>query len=153
MESSLSHKEILSLVEELLGTMCFPGSVMVEEEDGAVRVEVDTDDPALLIGYRGETLRALEHLTRLLVLKKTQNPVRIMLDVNQYRRRRIQALEELAKASADQARFSRESIELEPMSAFERRVVHMALSHRPDVMTESVGEGFDRRVVVKPSLL
>ena len=121
------------------------------EETGAPVFEIEGDDSGLLIGRKGETLRSLQFLVRYLVSKKTGQRANLSLDVEGYDERRRQSLSNLANRVSQRVVKTGRSIELEPMNARERRVVHMSLSDRDDVFTESSGSGEDRRVVISPS--
>ena len=113
-------------------------------------VAINGDDLTVLIGPRGETLDALQFLGRLMVAHKLHRRSNFVVDVEGYRQRRVQALTRLAERMADKARQRGEPISLEPMTAYERRIIHMALRDTPDVYTESAGEGKQRRVRIYP---
>jgi len=119
--------------------------------DDEVFVEVFGGDPGKIIGRGGRTLAALEYVTNAVVNRDEGRGVRVNVDVGGYKRRRDERLRESAFNAAARVRKSGHEVEMEPMSAAERRVVHMALAEEPDVMTESSGEGPNRRVVVKPA--
>ena len=121
------------------------------EETGGPIFEIEGDDSGLLIGREGETLRSLQFLTRFIVGRQTGERANISLDVEGYDERRKQSLANLANRVAQRVVKTGRSIELEPMSARERRLVHVALAENSEVYTESSGEGRDRRVVVIPS--
>lgn len=116
-----------------------------------VFVEVYGGDPGKIIGRAGRTLAALEYVTNAVVNRDGEGAVRVNIDVGGYKRRRDERLRESAFNAAARVRKSGNEVEMEPMSAAERRVVHMALADEPDVITESSGEGPGRRVVVKPA--
>ncbi len=113
-------------------------------------VDVRGEDLGILIGRRGETLSALQYITRLIVAKELQQQVAVVIDIEGYRARREQQLQRLALMIADQAVELSRTMELEPMPANERRVIHMALREHPAVRTESVGEGVNRKVTIIP---
>ena len=121
------------------------------EETGGPVFEIEGDDSGLLIGRKGETLRSLQFLTRFIVGRQTGERANLSLDVEGYDERRKQSLANLANRVAQRVVKTGRSIELEPMSARERRLVHVALAENSEVYTESSGEGRDRRVVVIPS--
>lgn len=141
---------IQSITENLLSLMTFSGSVQVREREGVVEIDITLQDPATLIGFKGETLASLQHLVRVIVTRKVGEPLRVLVDINGYRKKRLLSLKELARTTADQVRFSKQAVGLDPMSAFERRIIHVELAARPDVVTESVGQDPERRVMVKP---
>jgi spoIIIJ-associated protein len=108
------------------------------------------DDLGVLIGRRGETLRDLEYVTRLLVAHKTNKSAKLIVDVEGYRTRRERSLRELAKRMAERVQTNRQPITLEAMPPNERRIVHLALHEHPTVKTQSIGEGDHRRVMIIP---
>ena len=121
------------------------------DHDGSVHADVHGGDAGRLIGKGGRTLAALEFLANAVVNKvEGEVPVRVNVDVGGYKRRRDERLRVVAQRAAARVRKSGLAVELEPMSAAERRVVHMELADDPAVESESTGEGRDRRVVVYP---
>jgi spoIIIJ-associated protein len=127
--------------------------VEVEVDDSQLDnllVNIQTKEAGFLIGQAGANLDALQHIIRILVSKKTNQPIQFVLDVNNYRKHRIELLRELAKNIAKQALLERVSLTLQPMSAYERRIIHLALANEPQINTESIGQDPERRVVVKP---
>ncbi|MDE2859995.1 MAG: protein jag [Chloroflexota bacterium] len=120
-----------------------------QEEDGTVEIEVQGEDSGLLIGRRGETLRALQYVTNLLVGRRAEG--RVVLDVEGYRERRYAALRTLAARVAERVASTGQSVTLEPMAANERRVIHLALANNPRVATESTGVGEGRKITVSPA--
>lgn len=120
--------------------------------DDAIHAEVSGGDAGRLIGKAGRTLASLEFLANAVVNKfDGEVPVRVNIDVGGYKRRRDDRLRQAARRVAERVRRGGLPVELEPMSAAERRVVHMALADDPAVASESTGEGRDRRVVVYPA--
>ena len=113
--------------------------------------DIEGEDSALLIGRRGETLRALQLLVRTIVGRKLGTNLNFTVDVEGYDDRRRQSLSNLAERVASRVIKTGRSIELEPMSARERRIVHISLADQKGIQTESSGEGKDRRVVIQPS--
>ena len=113
-------------------------------------ITINGEDLTMLIGPSGETLDALQFVGRLMVAHKLHRRSNFVVDVEGYRQRRVQALTRLAERMADKARQRGEPISLEPMTAYERRIIHMALRDVEDVYTESAGEGKQRRVRIYP---
>ena len=120
------------------------------EESGGPLIDIDGDDSGLLIGRRGETLRALQMFVNIIVNKQREKLVRVQLDVQEYKKRKETALSEMARRVADKVVATGRSITLEPMGAAERRIVHVTLAGDPKVTTLSDGSGNDRRVVINP---
>jgi spoIIIJ-associated protein len=112
-------------------------------------IDVEGDDLGLLIGRRGSTLQSLQYLLNLIVHRKFRNNAPFGVDVAGYRQRREKSLRDLAFRMADRVRRSGRSVTLEPMPANERRIVHLALSKDPTIMTSSVGEGDSRKVAIR----
>lgn len=104
----------------------------------------------VLVGYRGETLAALQRITRLIVGREMAGRVRLVVDVDGFKVRREQSLRRLARRMAEQAVRTGRTAVLEPMSPYERRIVHIALREHPQVTTQSVGEGDRRKVTIIP---
>lgn len=113
-------------------------------------IEIKGDDLGVLIGPRGETLDSLQFLSRLMVAHRLHRRSNFVVDIEGFRQRREQALTRLAERMAEKARQRGEPIGLEPMSAYERRIIHMTLRNSADVYTESAGEGKQRRVRIIP---
>ncbi len=121
-----------------------------ENEENGLYFEIEGDDAGLIIGRKGETLRAMQFLMILILKRQLGKSVRITLDVEGYRDRRISSLEVLAENSASKVKKSGKPFRLNPMSAFERRVIHVALAENRNVRTESKGSGLRRQVVIFP---
>lgn len=151
------------ILEELLERMdihAYVSPVMVRvpgqkgdlEETVVLHVEgADEEAMGLLIGRRGETLRSLQFLLNLLVSRRTQKWPQVVVDVGNYRQRRQESLEGLARRMAERVRQSGRPITLEPMAAYERRIVHLALRDDKTIYTESSGEGENRKIVIYPA--
>ena len=118
-------------------------------EDGSLEVEFIGQDMGILIGKRGQTLDSLQYLTSLVVNKGRQGYVRVKLDTEDYRNRRKETLENLAKSIAYKVRKTRKPVSLEPMNPYERRIIHSALQGNRYVETYSEGSEPYRHVVVK----
>jgi len=123
-------------------------SLDIKEEEGAIGVILTGKDPGALIGRRGETLDAIQHLTNYVVNRSVSGRVRINLDAENYRQRRNEALENLANRTAGKVLKYRRNMTLDPMNAYERHVIHSALQEHGQVSTFSVGSEPNRRVVV-----
>jgi spoIIIJ-associated protein len=161
----MSEKEIAlfeeakKVLEELLELLELPSKVTLSEEftatgeDGdiaSIGLNIEGEDLGILIGRRGQTMVSLQHIVRLIMSRKMDVRIPIVLDVEGYKQRRCEGLRTLARKLADQVRTRRVPFSMEPMTAFERRVIHLALADHPDVTTESTGEGETRKVVIIP---
>ncbi len=112
---------------------------------------IKTDEAPLLIGDGGQNLSALNYLVKKITEKKYPESFRgFSLDVNDYQKKKIDEIKELARMHAQRVRYFKKDTELRPMNAYERRIVHSCLQEYPDIATESRGEGMERRVVIKP---
>jgi spoIIIJ-associated protein len=121
-----------------------------DDDEGSVTFEIEGPDAGLLIGRRGETLQALQFLIRMVTNRQLGRKAYVVIDIEDYRERRVQMLRRLARRMAGRVGSSGREDSLEPMSPAERRIVHMALAGHPEVRTESEGEGNQRRVVIFP---
>ena len=122
----------------------------VEKEDG-VEIQAIAEEPRMYIGENGQTLNELQHIVNLVLRKKFDFFQRANVDVNEYKKNKEQYIRELTKSAADEVALNNVPKELPPMSAAERRIVHMEISQRTDVISESIGEEPERRVVIKSS--
>jgi len=120
----------------------------VVDEEGALSINMEGSSMGILIGKRGQTLDSLQYLTNRVANKMQDGYVRVKLDTEDYRRRRKETLENLAKNIASKVKRTRKTVSLEPMNPYERRIIHSALQSDPAVSTHSEGEEPYRRVVV-----
>ena len=118
------------------------------DEEGALSINMEGNNMGILIGKRGQTLDSLQYLTNRVANKMQDGYVRVKLDTEDYRRRRKETLETLAKNIASKVKRTRRTVSLEPMNPYERRIIHSALQADPNVSTHSEGEEPYRRVVV-----
>lgn len=118
------------------------------DEEGALSIDMEGSNMGIMIGKRGQTLDSLQYLTNRVANKMQDGYVRVKLDTEDYRRRRKETLENLAKNIASKVKRSRRTVSLEPMNPYERRIIHSALQADPAVSTHSEGEEPYRRVVV-----
>ena len=148
-----------NILESLLEQMGVVGSVeprprlFIEVEEGEtapIVFDIKGDDLGILIGRRGQTLACLQFVLRLIVGHQTESWLPIVIDVEGYKQRRYGALRALAWRMAEQVKTQKTPFTLEPMPAYERRIIHLALAEHGDVVTESIGVGEVRRVVISP---
>lgn len=139
--------EVLEEVADGFGLKC---EVSVEAQDGLLRGCLEGEDVGLVIGRRGQTIDAVQHLAQRIVFHGGEARTRVVVDADGYRERRERMLREDADDAADEALRLGEPIELDPMPASERRVVHEHLRDRGDVRTHSEGEEPQRYLVVSP---
>ena len=121
------------------------------EEDPPWILDIHGSDLGILIGRRGDTLNALQYITRLIVSRELQQRANIVVDVEGYKARRESALRKLAQRMATKAKRQKRTITLDPMPPNERRIIHITLRADKDVTTESVGSGNQRKVTIVPT--
>jgi spoIIIJ-associated protein len=139
-----------TLVEGLLKHMGVRAQVTVRQGSDPITLDVSGRDLGALIGWRGETLRALQSVTNVMVGRHLAEGERIIVDVERYRQRREHTVREIAMRAARQVKMTGDAITLDAMQPFERRAIHLALEGDPDVTSGSIGEEPERRVVVGP---
>lgn len=139
-----------SLVDGLLKHMGVRAQVTVRTGTDPMTLDISGRDLGALIGWRGETLRALQSVTNVMVGRHLPEGERVIVDVERYRQRREHTVREIALRAARQVKMTGDAITLDAMQAFERRAIHLALQDDPDVGSSSIGEEPDRRVVVGP---
>ena len=122
--------------------------IKIDEEEHSIDVELKGDDMGILIGKRGQTLDSLQYLTNLAVNKNSENYYKVKIDTEDYRKRRKETLENLAKNIAYKVKRTKRPVSLEPMNPFERRIIHSALQNDRYVTTHSEGDEPYRHVVV-----
>ena len=163
MEIPERQREIFEAARETLETLLdlleLPSIVTISEEftvidengeASSIGLNIEGEDLGILIGRRGQTMVSLQYIVRVILAHKIQVKIPIVLDVEGYKQRRCEGLRILAKKLADQVRTRRIPFTMEPMPAFERRVIHLELAEHPDVITASTGEGESRKVVITP---
>jgi len=142
---------VKQIITDLLNKIGFEAKIEIDSSDqNNIIVNIQTEQAGFLIGQSGSNLNALQHISRILVNKKNSQPIQFILDVNNYRRHRLELLRELAQNMAKQALSKKVSLILHPMSAYERRIIHLSLADNPKINTESTGEEPKRRIVIKP---
>jgi spoIIIJ-associated protein len=143
--------EVKDLVTSVVEAMGFESRIDVYDADSFIAVDVASDNTALFIGQKGETIDALQYLVNSAVYRKRPFVKRIILDAEGYRQRRVEAIQGIAHRTARRAIRERRSVELPPMSPSERRIVHLFLKDNPEVTTASEGSGENRRVRISPA--
>jgi spoIIIJ-associated protein len=139
------------LLEEIVDSMGLDVDVQIEQSEGVLRGSVEGEDVGLFIGRRGQTIDAVQHLAQRIVFRGGAPDARVVIDADGYRERRAEALRSEALDAAEESLRTGEAVELDPMPASERRIVHEYLRERGDVETHSEGEEPERYLVVEPS--
>jgi spoIIIJ-associated protein len=154
-ESGVGASAALEVVNRLLDTMGVDAIATIRHlgngTDDPTVIDIQGEDAGLIIGRRGETLRALQYAANIVIGRQENSAGPIMIDVEQYRERRQAQVATLAKRMAESAISSGRPVDLDPMSAADRRAIHVALTDDVGVTTESSGEGSQRRVTISPT--
>ena len=138
-------------LEGLLDALDVDGDITTWVDEAGGHVDLEGSDLNMLIGSNGETLDALQELTRLAVLRQAKRRVRLLLDINGFRARQREQLVSVVRATAEKVLRSREDHEFEPMTPAERKIIHDAVAAIDGVTTESLGEEPNRRVIIQPT--
>lgn len=138
------------LVQELFDSLGIKDSFDVTESEESIDVVINSEDPGLIIGHHGDTLDSIQLVLSLMLAKKLGEFKRVSVEVGDYKKNRSDYLKNLAAQTKDRALSEGQEIFLPNLKSWERREVHMYLTDDPDVISESVGEGKDRTLVVKP---
>ncbi len=121
-----------------------------EKQENSLFVDIKMKEPQVFIGEKGQALFEIENLLKKIVIKnKKEEPIFINLDINDYKKRKADYLRELAIEAAEEVSFTGVEKSFPPMSPFERRIIHITLIDNKDVITESIGEGIERKVLIK----
>ena len=148
---------IKGLVEELLQkmTMAVFALEVKSSSEGikeCISMDINIEDPQVLIGQNGQTLFEFQRLLRIILNKKLKKDFYLDLDINNYKKQKVEYLKKMAQELADQVVLTKEDKALAPMPSYERRIIHGELSQRQDVISESQGDGDERYVVVKSKI-
>jgi len=139
---------VVEILDTLLGLLGVTGEVEILSNEIPLDLDIEGDDLGILIGRRGQTLASLEYITKLMVVGRLKTWIPLTIDVAGYKKRRRDSLQRLALYLAEQVKSRRRAITMEPMPADERRIVHLTLADNPDVTTQSMGDGENRKVVI-----
>jgi len=159
----LAHQDIKT-IKKIIGEFFQKTTFEVEieilpQKDSTLPVNLEAEDPQVLIGDQGQTLAEIQHLLRIILRrtlrqeddKKTEEShFFVDLDINGYKKKKTEYLEELARSAADDVALMKKEKSLAPMSAYERRIIHLALANRSDVVTESIGQEPERKILISP---
>lgn len=161
-----NQKVITETITEILDIMGFEANIEEEkienigsEMEEVFTVSLLTEQPNLLIGQYGSNLQSLQHLVGIVAKRKAlenknaetddQNEIKFNIDVNDYKKQKMESLIKLAETMADQVSYSKNSIALRPMSSYERKIIHMEISGKKNLATESTGDDLMRRVIIR----
>lgn len=146
-----SLNEIKNTIKEFFSKTSFDIELEIANlQENTIPVRIKTQDPKILIGQNGQTLAEIQRLLKAILRRKIAEDFYIDIDVNEYKKKKVEYLREMAKDLADEVSLSGKEKTLNPMSSYERRIVHMELAERKDVATESIGQEPERKVVIRP---
>jgi len=153
----MNSQKIKTIIEELLAKTPFSVDRMedsVDNDTGALWYSIYTNDSYHFIGKNGETLEALNHIIKKMAektMEENENALypNIVIDINNFQKKKIDNLKAIAHMMGERARFFKSNIEIDPMTSYERKIVHTFFEGKKDLTTESVGEGRNRHIVVK----
>ncbi len=154
MISEENLKTIKKIIEEFFKKMTFEVEEIeyLPQADGILSINIKTKEPQILIGEKGEVLLAIQHLLKIILKRKTitQTQFYLDIDINDYKKKKINYLKEIAKSFAQEVILTRKEKILPPMPAYERRIIHLELADNPNITTESIGQEPERRIIIKP---
>ena len=151
MLSQSDFEKIKETVREFFEKTTFEVEIEFQSpQDQTLPINIKIDEPQILIGEGGQTLVEIQHLLKAILKRKISDSFFIDLDINGYKKKKIEYLKELARSLADEVGITKKEKILSPMPAYERRIIHLELAGRSDVTTESIGQEPERRIVISP---
>jgi len=140
------------IVKEFFQKMAVEGEIeILPPKDETLIINLKRiEDPQILIGERGQTLFETQHLLKAILKREISENFYVDLDINDYKKKKIEYLKEMARSIADEVSLTKKERVLSPMPAYERRIIHLEIAERKDVTTESIGQEPERRVVIRP---
>lgn len=145
----MSSELITKKLNEILKHIGVKPEVVTNSEDESLKIAINGDNLNFLVGYRGESLSALQTLLSTMIFNETNEWPKIVVDINGYRDSRQNRVEDMVRSNIDRVRFHGDDVSLPTMNSYERRQVHIFVTEYPDIVSESAGEGRNRRVVLK----
>jgi spoIIIJ-associated protein len=153
----MKKEDIANLIKDLIEkTGVSMVNMNINDDKGNLWFSVEVNEPHFFISHEGEALQALNHVIRRMVENKLpvnnlnpESQLSLLIDINDFQKKKIDAIRAVAHMMSERARYFKSNIEIDPMSSFERRIVHEFLSNATDIETESIGFGPNRRVVIK----
>ena len=151
MLSQSDFEKIKETVKEFFEKTTFEVEIEFQSpQDQTLPINIKIDEPQILIGEGGQTLVEIQHLLKAILKRKISDSFFIDLDINGYKKKKIEYLKELARSLADEVAITKKEKILSSMPAYERRIIHLELAGRSDVTTESIGQEPERRIVIRP---
>ena len=146
-------QKIKNIVQDFFEKMTIPVEVEISpRKDKTIPIDIKTENPQILIGERGQTLIEIQRLLKAIIKKIIKEDIFVDLDINDYKKKKIEYLKELARSAADEVVLNKKEKILASMPAYERRIVHLELAERKNITTESIGEEPERKIVIRPYL-
>ena len=144
-------EKIKKETEEFFRRMTFEVEIeFLPQRDETFPINLKTAEPQILIGEGGQTLVEIQRLLKAILKRKIETLFYIDLDINNYKKKKIEYLKEMARSVADEVALIKKEKALSPMPPYERRIIHLELAERSDVITESIGEEPERKIIIKP---
>ena len=143
-----AQKQVEEFLKEFLTKVSKNIQYKIKNTSEAIEVELTGEDASKLIGYRGETLNSVQTILSAVASKKKENPIKVLVDIENYRAKRKQTLEELAEKIERTVSKTGKKVTLEPMTPYERKIIHTKLQESKSVKTYSIGENNNRRIVI-----
>jgi len=151
MISETQLEEIKKTIKEFFEKTTFKVEIEFSPQvDLTLPISLKMETPQILIGKGGQTLSDIQHLLKAILKRKVAENFYIDLDINDYKKKKNEYLKEIARSVADEVSLTKKEKILSPMSAYERRIIHLELAGRQDISTQSIGQEPERRIVVKP---
>ena len=147
-EQEKAEENVKIFMEEIIKELPENTTYAIQKDKTGLNVEISNENLGFLIGYRGETLYAFQNILSAIAGKDIDKKVRVILDIEGYKAKREKTLEELAEKVAKTVIKTRKPVKLEPMQAYERKIIHSKLQQNDKVQTESIGEEPNRRIVI-----
>jgi spoIIIJ-associated protein len=144
-------ENIKKIIKDFFEKIGFQVDSNILIKDDTVICKIEYSDPSILIGKNGQTLFNIQHLISRIIKKNIKNEIFLDLDINDYKENKVQYLKELAQQIADEVALTKQGKVLPNLSAYERRIIHLELVNRDDVIAESSGEGPERKLIIKPT--
>ncbi len=142
--------KIEEVVKKLLKGLDIQADFEIKEADDQIEITLETEDTGMVIGHHGDTLESLQLIFALCIAKETGTFKRVSLEIGDYKKNRSDWLNSLAMESKEKALLENREIMLKNLKSWERRLIHLALKEDKEVVSESVGEGIERMLVIKP---
>ncbi|MGB2762403.1 MAG: R3H domain-containing nucleic acid-binding protein [Minisyncoccales bacterium] len=152
MISKQDLEKIKKITQEFFKKMSFETEIEVKSlpDEETISIALKMEEPQVLIGENGRTLAEIQHLLKIILRRAIEEQFYINVDINDYKERKTEYLKEMARSVAEEVALSKKERVLAPMTGFERRIIHLELADKKNIVSESIGQEPERRIVVKP---